>query len=308
MINRTLIRIKVLQIFHAHCQKHNVDLNSAEKALNRSLQKSFDLYHYLLILINVLTSAEQKRIDALQHKFLPTEEERNPNLRLVNNRLAGQLQTNETIEKFVNRNGMFWENDDSAFIRNLLSTITKSDIYKEYIESPDTYKSDQEFWRKTFRDIIMENAELPEILEEKEIYWADDLDLIGTFVLKTIRRFKLSEGRKQELLPMFRDEEDHRFAIQLLHRSILEYEDNAALINKQIQNWDLGRIASIDLHLMQIALAEIRNFPTIPISVSLNEYIELAWYYSTPKSGTFVNGILDSIVAELKSEHKLLKN
>ncbi|MDR1632363.1 MAG: transcription antitermination protein NusB [Dysgonamonadaceae bacterium] len=306
MINRILIRIKVLQIVYAYCQKNSADLNGAEKALTRSLQKAFDLYHYLLILITALTDAEQKKIDALQYKFLPTEEERNPNLRLANNRLAEQLRTNETMEKFVNRNGFFWMNDDS-FIRNLLNTIVKSNIYKDYLESDDTYESDQEFWRKVFKEIILENAELPEILEEKDIYWTDDLDIIGTFVLKTIKRFKPAEDRKQKLLPMFRDEEDHRFAIQLLHRSILEHEENTTLINKQIQNWDLGRIASIDLCIMQIALAEIKNFPSIPISVSLNEYIELAWYYSTPKSGTFINGILDGIVTELKNEHKLLK-
>jgi N utilization substance protein B len=154
----------------------------------------------------------------------------------------------------------------------------------------------------------LENTELPDFLEEKDIYWVDDLDIVGTFVLKTIKRFHSESGRNQELLPMYREEEDRHFAVQLLHRSILEHEENASLINGQIQNWDLERIAAIDLYLMQIALAEIKNFSSIPISVSLNEYIDLARYYSTPKSGIFINGILDSIVTELKKENKLLKN
>ena len=308
MINRILIRIKVLQIVYAYCQKNSADLGSAEKELMRSLQKTYDLYHNLLLLITVFTSLEQKKIDALKYKFLLTEEERNPNFRLANNRFSEQLRTNETLEKFVSQNGIFWMQDSNPFIRNLFNIILQSNCYKEYIQSDDTYESDREFWRKVFKNIILTNPELPEILEGKDIYWADDLDITGTFVLKTIKRFDPEKSSKQELLPMFRNEEDSRFAIQLLHRSILEYEENTALINRQIQNWDSERIASIDLYIMQIALAEIKNFPSIPVSVSLNEYIDLARYYSTPKSNVFINGILDGIVAELKNEGKLLKN
>jgi len=308
MINRILIRIKVLQIVYAYCQKNSGDLSVAEKELARSLQKSHDLYHYLLLLITVLTDLEQKKIDSLKHKFLLKEEDRDPNLRLAGNRFAEQLRTNEMLEKFINRNGVIWINDNDSFVRNLLNSILKSDIYEEYIHSDDTYENDCEFWRKVFKSIILENTELSEILEEKDIYWIDDLDIIGTFILKTIKRFDPQKAAKQELLPMFRDKEDHRFAIQLLHRSILEYEENAELINRQIKNWDLERIASIDLYIMQIALAEIKNFPSIPVNVSLNEYIDLARYYSTPKSGVFINGILDGIVTELKNEGKLLKN
>ncbi|MDR0540786.1 MAG: transcription antitermination factor NusB [Dysgonamonadaceae bacterium] len=308
MINRTLIRIKVLQIVYAYCQKNGADLNGAEKELTRSLQKSYELYHYLLLLISVLIDAEQKKLDALQYKFLPTEEDRNPNFRLANNRLAEQLQINEAMRKFVNRHGVFWIDEHQGFIRNLLNVILQSDIYKDYLESPDTYESDQEFLRKAFKTIILESVELPDILEERDIYWTDNLDIIGTFVLKTIKRLDPAKGPQQELLPMFRNEEDRRFAVRLLHRSILEQEENVGLINKQIQNWDLERIASIDLYIMQIALAEIKNFPSIPVSVSLNEYIDLARYYSTPKSGVFINGILDSIVTELKNEGKLFKN
>ena len=308
MINRILIRIKVLQIVYAYYQKNSTDLNGVEKELTRSLQKSYDLYHYLLLLVSVLTDMEQKKIDALKYKFLPKEEDRNPNLRFINNRFAEQLRTNETLQKFANHHGTLWMDEDAVFLRNLLNDMLKSDIYKQYIQSEDTYETDREYWRKTFKDTILENRELSEILEEKNIYWSDDLDTIGTFVLKTIKRFDPETGAKQELLPMFREEEDRRFAIQLLRHSILEHEENAALIDKQIKNWELDRIASIDLYIMQIALAEIKNFPSIPISVSLNEYIDLAHYYSTPKSGVFINGILDSIVTELKNEGKLFKN
>jgi N utilization substance protein B len=308
MINRILIRIKVLQIVYAYYQKNSTNLNNAEKELTQSLQKSFDLYHYLLLLIGVLTDLEQKRLDALKYKYLTTEEERNPNTRLIDNRFAEQLRKNDTLEKFANQHGTLWNDEDAGFIRRLSTEILQSPIYKEYIQSPDTYEADREFWRKVFKVIILENIELPDILEEKNIYWSDDLDIIGTFVLKTIKRFEPETGDKQDLLPMFRDEEDHQFADQLLHRSILEHAENGELIDKQIKNWDLERIASMDLYIMQIALSEIKNFPSIPINVTLNEYIDLARYYSTPKSGVFINGILDSIVTELKNEGKLFKN
>jgi N utilization substance protein B len=307
MINRIIIRAKVLQIVYAYYQKGNNDLNRAENELMRSLQKSYDLYHYLLLLIVVLTDAEQKRLDTLKYKYLPTEQERNPNLRFIENRFAEQLRTNETLRKFANRCGMLWNEEDVGFIRNLSNKIQESDIYAEYLRSPNTYESDREFWKTVFKNIIMESEELIDILEEKNIYWDSDSGIIGTFVLKTIKRFELTRGPLQELLPMFKEEEDRQFAIRLLHRAILEHDENAVLIDNQIKNWDLDRIALIDLYIMQIALSEIKNFPSIPINVTLNEYIDLARYYSTPKSSNFINGILDSIINELKTAKKLFK-
>ncbi|MDR2843924.1 MAG: transcription antitermination factor NusB [Candidatus Symbiothrix sp.] len=308
MINRILTRIKILQTVYAHCQKDNSSINNAENELVHSLQKSYDLYHYLLLLIGMLTDMEQKKIDALQYKFLLTEEDRNPNIRFINNRFAEQLRTNETLEKFVNQNGFLWDDDDTGFIRNLLNEILKSDIYAEYLQSPDTYESDREFWYKAFKTIILNSAELEDILEEKNIYWDGDLDIIGTFSLKTIKQFREKNGTQQALLPMFHSDADRQFAISLLHKAILEQEENTKLITAQIKNWELERIALLDLYIMQIALAEIKNFPEIPVCISLNEYIDLARYYSTPKSATFINGILDKIVTELQNEGKLFKN
>lgn len=307
MINRVLIRIKVLQIVYAYYLKGNKDLKSAENELMRSLYKSYDLYHYLLQLIIILTDAEQKRLDSLKHKYLPTEQELNPNTRFIDNRFAEQLRTNSVLESFTNKNGYLWTDDDSGFIRKLLTSIIQSDNYKEYLQSPDNYEADKEFWRKVFKTIIMLNEELPELLEEKNIYWDSDFEIIATFVIKTIKRFDYSFGKEQELLPMYKSDEDLQFATRLLHKAILEHEENEVLIENQIKNWDLDRIALMDLYIMQIALAEIKNFDSIPISVSLNEYIDLARFYSTPKSSNFINGILDGIVNELKSEGKLFK-
>jgi N utilization substance protein B len=308
MVNRTLIRIKILQIVYACCQKNSVDLVGAEKELSRSLQQSFDLYHYLLVLINLITEVEQRRTDVLQRKFLRSESETPPNLRMAANRLAEQLRDNETLEKFVTQNGSLWVDDDASPVRTLHRSILESEIYEEYLRQPDDYENDRDFWRKCFKEIILENEELSDLLEEKNIYWSDSLDIEGTFILKTIKQFDPAAGRQQALLPMFRNEEDREFATKLLHRAILEHEENEELINRRIKNWDVERIASIDLYIMQIALAEIKNFPAIPVSVSLNEYIDLARYYSTPKSGVFINGLLDGIVTELKNDNKLSKN
>lgn len=308
MINRIIIRIKTLQIIYAYYQNDSGDIKSAGNEILKSLQKSYDLYHYLLLLIPMLTDAEQKRIDKHKHKYLVTESELNPNLRLTNNRFSEQLSCNKQLQNFSNAKGTLWNDDDSNFVWHLLNEILHSEIYENYLNEDDTYESDKEFWYKVFKKIIWPNEELNDMLEDKSIYWEDDLGIIGTFVLKTIKRFTLETDSTHALLPMFKDEEDRTFALELLHHSIVEGEDNNQRITKQISNWDIERIALIDLYIMQIALAEIRNFPSIPLSVSLNEYIDLARYYSTPKSSNFINGILDAIVQDLKKEGLLFKD
>ncbi|MDR2690776.1 MAG: transcription antitermination factor NusB [Dysgonamonadaceae bacterium] len=308
MINRIIIRVKVLQIVYACYQKNSKDLVSAENELLFSLEKSYDLYHYLLLLIVLLTDAEQKRIDKNRNKLLATEEELNPNRRMADNRFAEQLRTNGKLTAFSTQKGVLWNDDGSLFMRNLLKKIIQSDYYKEYLQSTDSYESDREFWQWVFQYIILENTELSEMMEDKSIYWNDDLDVIGTFVLKTIKQFSPKTDSKRELLPMFRNKEDKEFSVKLLHHTLLEGKEHNERINRQINNWELDRIAQMDLYIMQIALSELLNFPNIPISVTLNEYIDLSRYYSTPKSPNFINGILDSIVRELKSEGKLFKD
>ena len=307
MINRTIIRIKVLQIVYAYYQKNSKDLTLAEKELMLGIQKSYDLYHYLLLFIILITDAEQKRLDKLKNKLLATEEERNPNRRLAENRFVEHLNRNKQLQKFAREKGTFWNDEDLHFVRSTLNKILQSDIYMNYLESDDTYESDRVFWIKIFKNLILTDEELNEILEGQSIYWNDDLEVIGSFVLKTIKRLNSENPDDQDLYPMFRDQEDKEFAIRLLHHSLLDVEDNVQRIKNQIDNWNIERLAQIDLYIIQIALAELRKFPTIPISVTLNEYIDLARYYSTPKSPVFINGILDAIVKELKNENLLFK-
>ena len=308
MINRILIRIKVLQIVYSYYQNGNNDLKVAENELLFSLRKSYDLYHYLLLLIVEVTNLQKRILDARKNKYMPTEAEMNPNTRLINNRFVAQVEKNESLQKYVNEQGISWANDDD-FIKTVLELILSSDLYGEYLNNEnDSYETDKEFWRTVFKKLICSNEAIDDYLQDKSIYWNDDISIVETFLLKTIKQFNESEGSQQKLLPMFKDMEDQSFAIKLFRQTLLNGSEYRERINKHMKNWETERIANMDLIIMQVALAEIMTFPSIPINVTLNEYIDTAKYYSTPKSGTFINGILDSVVNELKKEKLLLKD
>lgn len=306
MINRVLIRLKVVQIVYAYYQNGGKNLDTAEKELFFSLSKAYDLYNYLLLFIVEITRYAAKRIDTAKHKLAPTPEELNPNMKFVENRFVAQLETNKQLNDYVASQKKAWDED---FIKRIFEQIQNSDIYKEYMQAEtSSYEDDREFWRKLYKTIIYENAEIDEHLEDISLYWNDDKEIVDTFVLKTIKRFDPKNGEKQELLPEFKDEEDKEFARRLFRRTILNEDYYRHLVSDNSRNWKLDRVALMDIVIMQIALAEILSFPNIPVSVSLNEYVEIAKLYSTPKSGGFVNGTLDGIVNQLKKDNKLTKN
>ncbi|MDR2626437.1 MAG: transcription antitermination factor NusB [Dysgonamonadaceae bacterium] len=306
MINRTVIRSKVLQTLYSAFRKENRDLKLAESELSLSLQKSYDLYFYLLLLIPHLTHLEQKRLDLRKHKFLATPEELNPNTRFIDNRLSAQLLNNEHLQSFANQKGWFWT-DEPVFTKKLLDRIVSSDHYRQYLLSPDNYESDKDFWRRSFKEFIYNNQALDDLLEDTCIYWNDDVAIIETFVLKTIKQLSETDTATRELLPMFKDEEDREFAFTLLRQSMQMGEETDRRISKHIENWDFERIADMDLYVMQMAITELLTFPNIPLNVTLNEYIDLAKIFSTPKSAIFINGVLDAVVEELKAENRLFK-
>jgi N utilization substance protein B len=308
MINRILIRIKILQIVFACYRNGNDDPKVAENELLLSLRRSYDLYHYFLLLIVEVTNLQERKQDMRKHKYHPTAEELNPNMRLVNNRFARQLETNRMLSQYVKERGVSWVNE-TGFVKKVLDLILASDFYRDYINSAeDSYEIDREFWRTVFRRLICGNEELEEALEDISIYWNDDVEIIESFVIKTIKRFVESEGSRQELLPMFKDNDDYDFAVSLFRHTLRSGEVFRERIVRHLKNWEMERIASMDLIIIQVALAEIMNFPDIPVNVTLNEYINAAKYYSTPKSSTFINAILDSVVKELKKEKLLLKD
>jgi N utilization substance protein B len=307
MINRVLIRIRVVQVLFACSQNETTDLKKAETELLFSLQKSYDLYFYLLSLMIELTDAYAQKVDVRKSKLLPTSEDISPNVKLLNNKFISQLRRNLTLEKYMKDRPFRWF-EHETFVRSLLEEILNTDAYKEYTGSDsDKYEDDREFWRKIFKQVICNNEELYSILEDESLYWNDDVEIVESFVLKTIKRFEESNGEAQEVLPMFKDDADREFSVKLLRESLLNENVYKELIDRYTNNWESERIALMDMVIMQIALAEILNFPSIPVNVTLNEYIDIAKSYSTAKSASFINGILDAIVKELNEEKKIIK-
>ena len=230
-----------------------------------------------------------------------------PSNKFSENRFARQLEDNLMLQDFVEEQKLSW-NDDIEFVRKICNIIEQSQIYQEYMAAEeDTYEADREVWRKLYKAVIQENADLDALLEEKSLYWNDDKEVVDTFVLKTIKRFDLSNGKKQELLPEYDDEEDKAFACKLFRATILNADQYQRYMSDASRNWDFSRLAYMDVVIMQIAIAEMMTFPNIPISVTINEYVDLAKLYSTSKSGGYINGMLDAIARNLVDSGELLK-
>ncbi len=307
MVNRILIRIKVLQIVYAYYQNGNGNLQSAENDLQFSLKKSYELYLSFLLLLIEVTHLQSQIIETKKEKYIPTQEELNPNMRFVNNRVIAQLAADKGFWQLIKENGISWDNDED-FVKRVLELILSSDLYAEYLEAEeDSYEHDLQFWAKAFKQLICDNEMIEEHLEDKSIFWNDDVEIIESFVLKTIKRFKETQPATSALQPMFKGEEDRTFAIKLLRQTFLKKEEYRELIGRYLTNWEADRIAHIDMVILQIALAEIFAFPTIHTSISINEYIEIAKYYSSPKKVPFINAILEAIIRDAKRDHKLLK-
>ena len=306
MINRELIRIKVLQLTYAYYQNGNKVLDVAEKELMFSLSKAYHLYHHLLSLVVAVSKEARKHYDVETAKAT-REGTPMPSAKFANNRLALQIEENHQLNEFISTQNQAWE-DDIDFVRRLYSQIVQSTIYNEYMASDeDSYEADKEIWRKIYKTLIMNNEDLDAVLEEKSLYWNDDKDIVDTFVLKTIKRFDANSTPEQELLPEFKDEEDRSFARKLFRYTILNADQYQKYMSETSRNWDFSRLAYMDIVIMQIAIAEIINFPNIPVSVSINEYVELAKIYSTPKSAGYINGMLDSIARHLINTGVVLK-
>lgn len=306
MINRELIRIKIVQLTYAYYQNGSKNIDAAEKELLFSLSKAYDLYNYLLYLIVALSREERHRVEVAAQRA-EREGTELPSQKFVNNRFAMQLEENKMLNEFVESQHLSW-NDDMEFIRKLCSQIEQSATYKDYMASDDNYEADREVWRKLYRQLIQDNEELDSILEEKNLYWNDDKEVVDTFVLKTIKRFDPKNKSNQELLPEYKDEEDRDFARKLFRATILNAETYQHYMSETSRNWDFSRLAYMDVVIMQIAIAEMVTFPNIPVQVTINEFVELAKLYSTPKSGGYINGMLDAIARYLIRTHKIMKN
>ena len=228
-------------------------------------------------------------------------------MRFVENAFIRQLADNEQLAGRLAERKLSWMNYPDL-MKSLYEQIEATDFFLEYMQADGTdYEADKEVWRKIYRRVFLDSEELEEAVEEQSIYWADDLEVLVSFIVKTIKRFDAEAGAQQALLPMFKDEEDRRYGERLLECALKNEKEYLDLINENTLNWELDRIAFMDILVMQVALAELCNFPTIPVNVTLNEYIEISKQYSTDKSGIFINGVLDKIVNQLKADNKLMK-
>lgn len=306
MINRELIRRKIVQLGYAYSHNECSSPEKAEKELLLSMSKAYELYNYLLALIVAVTKEERLRVEIATNRAR-REFKKGPSARFANNRFAAQLEENLQLSQFLTSCGLTWD-DDVDVIRRLCDMIESTDVYKKYMDSDeDTYEADRAVWKTLYKIAVLENADLDAVLEEKSIYWNDDKDVIDTFVMKTIKRFDPENGEEQELLPDFDNEEDREFACRLLRCSLQNAEEYQSYMDGMSKNWDFSRLATMDVVIMQTAIAEMLNIPNIPVNVTINEYVELAKCYSTPKSASYINGMLDAIGRELKAQGKMIK-
>ena len=307
MINRELIRIKVVQLTYAYYQNGSKNIDTAVKELLFSLSKAYDLYNYLLALIVGITQEARRHLEVAQSRA-QREGLEMPSQRFAYNRFALQLEENRMLNDFIEAQKLNWS-DKPEFLKKIYTQITESQIYKEYMEAPeDDYATDRELWRRLYRTLIQDNSDLDALLEEENLYWNDDKEIVDTFVLKTIKRFDEKNKSTQELLPEYDSEEDQEYARKLFRATIMNADEYQHYMTEASHNWDFSRLAYMDIVIMQIAIAEMMTFPSIPINVSINEYVELAKIYSTPRSAGYINGMLDAIARHLIETGRLLKH
>ena len=306
MINREIIRNKIVQLTYAYYLNGNKNIDTAEKELFFSLSKAYDLYNHLLSLIVAVTKEAQRRLEVTQGRA-KREGTPEPSQKFAYNRFAIQLQENKALNEFIGNQKTNWA--DTPVPGQLFETIEQSEIYKEYMaSSEDTYDADRELWRKLYKTFIQENADLDNALEDQSLYWNDDKEIVDTFVLKTIKRFKEQNGVKQKLLPEWDSDEEKEFARKLFRSAILNEVEYQHYMNEVSRNWDLSRLAYMDIVIMQIAIAELMTFPNIPVSVTINEFVDIAKLYSTSKSGGYINGMLDAIARNLIKSNRPMKH
>ena len=306
MINREIIRIKIVQLTYAYYQNGNKNIDTAEKELFFSLSKAYDLYNYLLALMVAVAKEAKRRLEIAESKARREGTEK-PSAKFAFNRFTLQLEENKQLSEFIGSQKHTWT-DEPEFVGKLFEQIEQSQIYKDYMASKeDDYAADRELWRKIYRTLIQDNPDLDALFEEQSLYWNDDKEIVDTFVLKTIKRFDEQNGSKQELLPEYDSEEDKDYARKLFRASILNADEYQRYMSETSRNWDFSRLAYMDVVIMQIAIAELMTFPIIPVSVTIHEFVEIAKLYSTPKSGGYINGMLDTIARHLIKTGRLMK-
>jgi len=331
MISRRQLRIKALSVLYACNRKELDDLEAAEQELMLSIRKSYDLFHYLLLLLIDLSDLAREKVILSKQKNIQSLEDMNPNTRFAENRVIKQLRNNDSLRKYAAAMPSLWTRKDSItnfqtldrylrsqgiscgpfpdVTRSLFSEMNDWKVYTDYMSSADgSYKADSRFIKELVTQLFPASAELESSLEEQSVYWNDDLPFVTAMIRNTLGKFReTDDGKNTSLPPMFTNSDDELYARVLLRKTLLNSDSNSALIDRHTTNWEVERIALMDKLVMQLAVTEIVEFPEVPVKVTLNEYIEITKDYCTDKSSNFVNGILDKIVKEMRASNGFSK-
>lgn len=305
MINRRLLRIKVFKILFGRIYAGRESYQAAEKELLLSCEKTLDLLYFLLMLPYELKKQAVDKIEIGKSKYHPTPEEANPNMRFVENRVSEMLSENRELIDYCTKRGLVWASY-KPFVKSLLTSLYSKDYFKEYMSSENCdFNSDKALIISFFREELEDNDALYEILEDMNIYWADDIAYVADIIIKMLSHLKPSG--KLKFPEIFLQEEDKEYALRLLTHSMLHYDDYVSLLAKYVHNWEPERLASTDTCLIVMGISEAVSFSSIPIKVTINEFVEISKYYSTQNSKVFVNGILEKVLFGLKEEGKIEK-
>lgn len=310
MISRRLLRIKVIQALYSHFNSASELPGASQKSLAHSIAKCYELYYLMLTLPTEVARYNRNLIDNAKEKIRPSEQEMNPNMRFVDNPVIAQLSDSKAINSFMGKRALSWSNNQEL-IKELYQNMISKEYYTKYMELPKcNYNDHKNFIVDFYKNEIEECEYLHDTIEDMSIYWADDVEYTASHAMQTVMTLSADRvtGDNYEeikLFPIYKDEEDQIFAKDLFLKSVSSSEDNLKYIDSFTHNWDVERIAFMDRIIMLAAIVEIKDFPNIPISVTLNEYIEISKYYSTTRSGNFINGVLDKIIADLKAKDLL---
>ena len=313
MLNRRILRIKAFKALYGSVLSGEMSLQQAEVNLEASCEAARDLYVFMLGVVSPLTQVAKDKIEAAKSKFNPTEQERNPNMKFADNALAVLLDGDVDFQKIFDKKKFSWAQYDLV-LKKIYSSIQEKDYFKSYMESPErSLAEDCRLFTKIYEEEFVDCEELENLLEEKSIHWNDDLAYSLTWCCKTLKG--LAKGERWSLLPLYQSEllkgegveSDKFFVRKLLQASFAGYEKYSAMIAEAVTGWEKERLFSTDVVLIAMGLAEVVTFPTIPVKVSMNEYVEISKYYGTPKSRSFVNGLLDKLVAKLDEDGQIKK-
>lgn len=313
MLNRRILRIKAFKVLFSSVLSENMSLAHAESMLEQSCESTRDLYIYMLGIVSPLTKTAREKIEAAKAKFNPTEEEKNPNMKFADNALARLLDEDVDFQKVFNKKKFSWAQYD-VLLNNVMKSIASKDYYKKYMESPkSSLDEDCRLFTRIFEEEFVDSVELEQILEEKSMHWNDDLAYALTWCCKTFKEF--ARGESWSLIPLYQSdmmdgdgvESDKAFVRKLLQASFAGYERYSAMVAESVSGWEKERLFSTDVVLIVMGLAEAVTFPTIPVKVTMNEYVEISKFFGTPKSRSFVNGLLDRLVQQMVNEGKIVK-